>query len=164
MIKLKNLLTEINAQQWNWYKNWCKKYLPNWPEYVIKDMLFTKLTSHEDLEDKKNHMLFFRDEYPNMVWKLEKLNDITFDSFSKETKDKMFKRKMGNENLFQVPNDKKRLDSQIELIRKNGVSKLPIIVIKQNDGYDLWEGWHRTFANMKAFLEGYNCNAWVGYV
>lgn len=143
---------------WNWYK----QQLPDWPDYVIKDFVFAKLKSVNDMKDKKEWIDHIKKMLYNVKWKFEKIN-LTFDSFTEDTKTIMKKRDMGKSNPSQVPNDTERHQTQAALLQKRGISKQPIIVIKKSDGYDLWEGWHRTLQYLNAFPNGYICPAWVGY-
>ena len=156
MIKLKSIILENGL--WNWYK----QQLPNWPDYVIKDFIFVKLKSVDDMNSKKEWIDDLKKTYPTIKWKLEKLN-LTFDSFDKDTKEIMKQRDMGKSNPHQVPKDTERHQTQASLLQRRGISKEPIIVIKTPDGYDLWEGWHRTLQYLKQFPEGFICPSWVGY-
>jgi len=159
MIKLKSLILEKNQGLWNWYK----QQLPNWPDYVIKDLFFVKLKSTTDAIEKKAHIDTIKKVYPNLKWKFKKLS-LTFDSFDRNTKILMKNRDMGKSNPFQVPDDEKRHQTQLSLLQKRGISKQPIIVIKKSDGYELWEGWHRTLQYLQHFPNGFTCPAWVGYI
>lgn len=159
MIKLKWIILESNRGLWNWYK----QQLPTWPDYVIKDLIFSKLKSVSDMKDKKEWIGGIKKALPNVRWKLEKL-ELMFDAFSKDTQDTMKKRDMGKSNPYQVPNDTNRHQTQLDLIKKRGISKQPIIVIKKPDGYDLWEGWHRTLQYLQYYPNGFTCPAWVGYI
>jgi hypothetical protein len=86
------------------------------------------------------------------------------DSFNKDTRDGIEKRSGGKLNPDQVPKDTERHQTQAALLQSRGVSKEPIIVIKRADGYDLWEGFHRTIQNLNQFPQGYTCPAYVGHV
>ena len=154
-----DVISERNQGLWNWYK----QQLPDWPDYVIKDFIFVKLKSVSDMEEKKAWIDHIKKTLPNVKWKLEKLN-LTFDSFSKDTQEAMKKRDMGKSNPHQVPKDIERHQTQAALLQQRGVSKEPIIVIKKSDGYDLWEGWHRTLQYLKQFPDGFSCPAWVGHI
>jgi hypothetical protein len=161
MIKLKDILQEGNQGLWNWYK----QQLPDWPDYVINDLFFSKLNTSQDLQDKKEHVNNMKQMWKGIKWKFEKLH-LNFDSFSKETQDTMKQRQMGKANPNQVPDDEKRHQTQSNLIKKRGISKQPIILIKNTNtnGYELIEGWHRTMQYLNHFPEGYTCPAWVGYL
>jgi len=161
MIKLRQIILESNRGLWNWYK----QQLPTWPDYVVKDFIFSKLKSTSNMKDKKEWIDNIKRIYPNLKWKLERLS-LTFDSFGEDTKRTMKIRGMGklNPNLNWGSNDAERHQTQLSLIQKRGISKQPIIVIKKSDGYDLWEGWHRTLQYLQYYPSGFTCPAWVGYV
>ena len=156
---LDNLFSESNQGLWNWYK----QQLPDWPDYVIKDFVYVQLKSKTDMEDKKYWISKIKEAIPNVKWKLEKLH-LTMDSFNKDTRDGIEKRSGGKLNPDQVPKDTERHQTQAALLQSRGVSKEPIIVIKRADGYDLWEGFHRTIQNLNQFPQGYTCPAYVGHV
>ena len=153
-----SLLNEASNGMFQWFK----QQLPTWPYYVIKDMFFRRAKTKGDFEEIKKWIEGIRGIYPNIKWKLEKIG-LTFNEFSRETQDAIKKREGGKSNPNQVPKDAERHQVQSKLISDRGVSKEPIIVIKKSDGYDLWEGWHRTIQNINQFPNGYKCNAWVGY-
>ncbi len=159
MIKLKSLI-ESKSGVWNWYK----EQLPDWPDYVIKDLIYTPLKNHKDMADKKKHIDILKQRWEGIIWKLEEI-PITIDVFEEFTKRQLINRAGGKLNPYGIPNDSERHTTQMNLIKSRGISKEPIIVIKSRRlGYELIEGWHRTIQNLQAFPEGYNGNAWVGYI
>jgi predicted nucleotidyltransferase len=140
---------------------WFKQQLPTWPDYVINDMFVVKLKSRKEVEEKREHMNFIKKKYPNMKWELKVL-EVTFDIFDRDTQDALKKRDGGKCNPNQVPNDVARHAVQSNLLKSRGVSKEPLIMIKNGNSYSLWEGWHRTIQNLNQFPNGYKCNAWIG--
>jgi predicted nucleotidyltransferase len=142
---------------------WFKQQLPTWPDYVINDMFVVKLKSRKEVEEKREHMNFIKKKYPNMKWELKVL-EVTFDIFDRDTQDALKKRDGGKCNPNQVPNDVARHAVQSNLLKSRGVSKEPLIMIKNGNSYSLWEGWHRTIQNLNQFPNGYKCNAWIGII
>ena len=140
---------------------WFKQQLPTWPDYVINDIFVVKLKSRKEVEEKREHMNFIKKKYPNMKWELKVL-EVTFDIFDRDTQDALKKRDGGKCNPNQVPNDVARHAVQSNLLKSRGVSKEPLIMIKNGNSYSLWEGWHRTIQNLNQFPNGYKCNAWIG--
>ena len=140
---------------------WFKQQLPTWPDYVINDIFVVKLKSRKEVEEKREHMNFIKKKYPNMKWELKVL-EVTFDIFDRDTQNALKKRDGGKCNPNQVPNDVARHAVQSNLLKSRGVSKEPLIMIKNGNSYSLWEGWHRTIQNLNQFPNGYKCNAWIG--
>ena len=142
--------------------SYLSKRYPTWPPYVIKDFLYQciKDDSSQDIIDDVLHSI--EDQCGRAIWKFENLK-ITPDIFDDETRDRLRARDKGNLNPLLVPRDKQRHQQQAALLKKVGISKEPIIVIKNDDGYDLIEGWHRTIQNLNMFPQGYVGPAWVCY-
>ena len=139
-----------------------KDKFPNWPDYVIRDLLYQQaktIDSHEQFEDWYKHI---EESFPIKEWKFETL-DITLDIFDKFSRDQIMVRDGGKVNPHSVPKDEARHATQLKMIQQRGVRKEPIIVIKNTDGFGLVEGWHRTIQHLQAFPQGYKGTAWVGY-
>lgn len=96
------------------------------------------------------------------VWSLE-TRTVTINSFDDETQRRMRKRKFGNKNPYNVPDDAKRMEWQ----RKNckpGAND-PVVVTEHSDGrLDLHEGWHRTMAllTIRTPKDPVDIRMWVG--
>ena len=157
MIKLKSLV-EVKSGIWNWYK----EQLPDWPDYVIKDLIYMPLKNHEDMADKQKYIDICKQRWEGIVWKLEKI-PITLDIFDDFSKSLLIKRMGGTPH--EIPRDSERHQIQKDLIKSRGITKEPIIVVKaRHQKYELLEGWHRTIQNLQAFPDGYVGNVWVGYI
>lgn len=134
-----------------------------WPDYVVKDMLYGTLKNMpiNEIEEFIESMVH---EYPNRKWELDNI-DIDINVFDEETQKQLIKRKPKegvSANPNRVPRDKERHEKQRELIKKNGPSKEPIIIVETSDGnYSLLEGWHRTIQTLDAYPNGYKQNAWI---
>lgn len=135
--------------------------LPGWPDYVIKDMIYSKIRNFDDLDLKLEHVR----ELATMAdqWRLAQQMPLTFDMLDPTTRYRMkTKRDFGNKNPFLIPNDRERLERAIELVRTKGIENLPPVIFLQTDkGLELWEGWHRTMAAFREHPEGFRINAWI---
>lgn len=136
--------------------------LPGWPDYVLKDMVISKIKSPQDLEMKLDHVR----ELATMAerWQLVQNMPLTFDMLDPVTRYRMkIKRDFGNKNPFMIPRDRERLEHALELVRDKGMENLPpVIMLKTARGLGLWEGWHRTMAAFRLHPEGFRVNAWIG--
>jgi hypothetical protein len=139
------------------YRQLHQKY-SNIPEYVMHDLfrgsddkLFTQLN--------------------RLDWKLQVINVRPTD-FSFNTLKHFEEREFGDANPSGVYNDAERMQVQKKRASADGHNE-PIIVVKRIDGYDLWEGWHRTMNVLKLGQNGrrvtdfaewdkVKINAWVG--
>ena len=138
-----------------------RRELPNWPDYVIKDMIYAKLNTPGDLTNKIEHVRELAQEVKS--WRLARQMPLTFDMPDPETQRRMKLRKFGDVNPFKVPNDRERLEHAIELVKAKGMENLPPVIFKQTPGgLDLWEGWHRTMAAFRLNPNGFRVNAWIG--
>ena len=144
------------------YLEYVKSWFPDWPDYVVRDMLYpaAKGLGQEEFESWAQGI---HEDYPVRQWRQEQL-PITLNIFNLDTQKRLKERAGGSKNPFQVPRDAERHATQAAMLQKQGISKEPIIVIKQADGYELIEGWHRTIQNLQAHPEGYTGPAWVGYL
>jgi len=128
--------------------------LPNMPEYVLKDLVYTNYKN--DLKSAKELI----PEYGKLKWSKETLT-ITIDVFDSFTRKKLASRAGGLANPDQVPNDTERHATQQKLIQAEP-SQEPIIVLEGLDGYELLEGWHRTIQSLQKWPEGYKQVTWIG--
>ena len=138
-----------------------RKELPGWPDYVIKDMIYTKLKTPDDLTSKIEHVRYLAQEARS--WRLVQRMPLTFNMLDPETQSKMKQRKFGDENPFKVPNDRERFEHALQLVKEKGMENLPPVIFKQTpQGLDLWEGWHRTMAAFRLHPKSFKINAWIG--
>ena len=138
----------------------------HWPDYVVKDWFYSRLTDPNHPVDKRNWIEWTLKEWPVRQWKLETL-ELGFHSFDSRTQGNILKRISEVNGLASdfIPRDAERHQAQKQLIQKTGqANQEPIIVIYHKDGYELLEGWHRTIQNIQAFPNGYKAKAWVGYL
>jgi hypothetical protein len=135
--------------------------LPGWPDYVIKDMVYSKIRNPDDLEMKLDHVRELSQQVGS--WRLVQQMPLTFDQLDPDTRYRMkVKRDFGNKNPFLIPNDRERLERAIELVRTQGIENLPPVIFLQTDkGLELWEGWHRTMAAFREHPKGFRINAWI---
>jgi hypothetical protein len=159
-MRFSEFIVEYQGGSWRLIRGMVPRH---WPDYVVKDWLYGQIKNDVDLEDKKYHINRLLETYPIRQWRLEQL-PITLDIFDQPTQQQIRKREGGSKNPFQVPRDAERHAAQAALIKQQGVSGEPIIVIKSANGYELVEGWHRTIQNLQAYPQGYTGPAWVGYL
>ena len=159
-MRIRELLVEYRGGAWRLIRSMVPKH---WPDYVVKDWLYSRIPDNLELEEKKQHIADLLQEYPVRQWRLETL-PITLAVFTPKIQKSIQKREGGSINPYGVPRDTERHAAQASIIQKQGVSGEPVIIVKQPDGYELIEGWHRTIQNLQAHPEGYTGLAWVGYL
>lgn len=142
-----------------------RRELPGWPDYVIKDMLYIKISTPGDLESKLAHVRSLAKEVKS--WKLHRGMFLTFDMLDSETQHRMkVKREFGRKVPTDWPlsQEKERNVNAERIVKAKDMGNLPpIIMVKNSGGLDLWEGWHRTMAAFRLFPRGFKVNAWIGY-
>jgi len=141
--------------------NWLKGQFPSWPDYVLYDFLYRMCKGMTSQHEVQEYIQEIKTEFGEYKWQLKNIK-ITLDVFSKDTQRRMAERDMGKSNPYKIHNDEERHLQQQKMIATRGVSKEPIIVLLQPDGYELLEGWHRTLQHLQAFPNGYVGPAWVG--
>jgi hypothetical protein len=156
-------LTEVRSGAWRATRAMVPTH---WPDYVVKDWLYVKLSEPSQTVDKREYIKELLKTYPVRQWRLE-TRDFGYHSFNAESQKRLLDR-MGQTILhFTVPRDDERHEIQANLIKQTGrANQEPIIVIQRPgiDGVELVEGWHRTIQNLKAFPNGWHGQAWVGYL
>lgn len=138
----------------------------HWPDYVVKDWLYTKMSDQTQMADKEQFVKWVLEKYPVRQWRLES-RDFGYHSFNSETQKRLLDRMGQTIQHFTVPRDDERHEIQANLIRQTGqANQEPVIVIQRPgvNGVELVEGWHRTIQNLKAFPNGWQGRAWVGYI
>lgn len=156
---------EFLAEYQQGYVKILQSWFPEWPDYVIRDMLYPgiKGLDQSELEAYVNDVA---ENYPVHTWELE-TRQLNLDSFDATTQKKILAREGGSKNPMQVPRDAERHNAQARRIQQTGTpSQEPIIAVQRPDeeGLELLEGWHRTIQNIKAFPDGYTARVWVGYI
>jgi hypothetical protein len=140
-----------------------RQELPGWPDYVIKDWLYAKIKSPQDLENKMNHVREVAKMVQPNSWRLVQKMPLTFNMLDDSTKTRMKTRRFGDANPFMVPNDRERFEQALELVKAKGMENLPpIIMLKTSSGLELVEGWHRTMAAFRLNPKMFRVNAWIG--
>ena len=81
-------------------------------------------------------------------WKLQVLNVNPMD-FCDKTIRSFEKRDFGKIDAFNVPHDKERMDTQMNMRRDDGMNEPVMILINPDGKYELMEGWHRTMSILK---------------
>lgn len=158
-----SIINEYRGGSWREIRKWVPQH---WPDYVVKDWLYNRISDKIGLDDKKSYIEFILSTYPVKQWKLE-TRKFGIHSFEEFTQRKILMRAGGTTNVDKVPRDKERHEIQQQRIQRTGeASQEPIICLQRPgvDGLELIEGWHRTVQNIKAFPDGYTGRAWIGYI
>jgi len=138
-----------------------KQELPGWPDYVITDMIYTKIDNVSDFNGKMELIQELRDQIKS--WNLHQNVKLTFDMLDGDTQRMMKERKFGSLQHKDIPNDLERSEAAEKVIKTKQLQNMPpVIMVKRMDGYDLWEGWHRTMAAFRLSPDGIIVNAWIG--
>lgn len=161
-MRAKEFLSELQAGAWRTIRAMVPRH---WPDYVVKDWIYTRLSAESHIPDKKEFVKWILKEYPVRQWRLEP-RELGYHSFDSATQKKLLDRMNQTIQHFTVPRDDERHEIQANLIKQTGqANQEPIIVVQRPgvDGVELLEGWHRTIQNIKAFPNGWRGQVWVGY-
>jgi hypothetical protein len=138
--------------------NYLKEKLPYAPEYVVYDWFYksNKNETQENIEGVIN-------KYKDVEWELKENFHMSLDILSDETVKRLKEREGGIEKKG-LEGDLERHQTQSDLIKSQGISKEPIILLELLNGkYELVEGWHRTIQLFKLYPEGFEYpNVWIG--
>lgn len=142
-----------------------QRILPSWPEYVIKDWIAQPYKKDTDIKNLRFNILkhVLREGLtPYTTWLYDDKLVFKTELFTDWTRDKLSAGWIGSRNpqLLDL-NDDLRYSTQLRLIKENGISRQPVIVIMTGGKYHLLEGWHRTVQNLKCFPQGYVGPAWI---
>jgi len=144
---------------------WLKTYLPNWPEYVLRDWIYRGLTKHDPNENPKevvDRMLAGEGMSAQTQWKLIPNFEFKLEKLHPDTQRRIKMRAGGSANPMNVPKDAERHATQAALAKQQGgVRKEPVIGKMTAQGFELIEGWHRTIQHFNQFPAGYQGPAWV---
>jgi len=177
MIRLLDIVTEITDKQtWEILNN----VFHDMPKYVFDDFIMSpngffqqelnRILKTDPSVDEDDVTFEFED-WINVKWKLKVL-EVNPNDFTKENQKTMMKRKFGNANPGNVPDDEKRTEYQRKLAKKlkPGTNE-PVIMLNKGNEYRLLEGWHRTMAILSLGNNGntdpsqwnkIKIKAWVG--
>ena len=144
--------------------NILRQALPDWPDYVLKDWLGTRVKDQEDLKNLRGWIDEIKKTVQPNSWQLHQKMPITFDMLDPKTRYFMkTKRQFGDRNPFMIPRDRERLEDAMRLVQEKGIENLPPVIMLQGPkGLELTEGWHRTMAAFRQHPDGFRINAWIG--
>jgi len=154
---LREAISLIIEMRWKGlYKELRRKY-PNIPEYVLHDFYRTGMGEHPLYK-----------AFDRLNWH-QQVIIVNLSDFAPDTRRRILERQFGAINPYEVHNDEERMARHKELAVSTGKNE-PIIVIKRVDGYELYEGWHRTMNILQLGKNGsppeqwekVKINAWVG--
>lgn len=146
-----------------------KKRFPKTPEYVIKDVIESKIINNpNELKWTRRNLggdpMLSLDNWTIKLlegpWTL-KILDVNPEDFNDSTVNAFIERRFGEINTYMVPDDEKRMETQRKLAKGDGKNQ-PIIVIydKKTGKYQLIEGWHRTMSLLKLGDNGEDLKNW----
>lgn len=147
--------------------DWLKRYLSNWPEYVLRDWLYRGLTAKEHNppehpKDVIDRILASEGMSAQTQWKLIPDFEFKLKKLHPDTQRRINIRAGGSANPMNVPKDAERHTTQAALAQQQGgVRKEPVIGKMTPQGFELIEGWHRTIQHFKQFPDGYRGPAWI---
>ena len=152
MIKLSNIVEKISK---DYAGELLYRTFHNMPEYVFKDFVMSDngffqkeleriLRDDPDVDEEELEYEF--EDWVEIKWKLKVL-ELNASDFTKGNQKTMIKRKFGNANPNNVPDDEKRIEFQRKLAKKlkPGTNE-PVIMLNKGKEFRLLEGWHRTMA------------------
>jgi len=145
------------------------------PEYVFKQLYyphngfikneFIRLINNDEIDEIEDEFSYFID----LKWK-KTVVDVNINDFNEHSRELMIKRGMG-EILYDVPKDEMRTKLQREIAIRNYGKNEPVIMTEMEDGYQLYEGWHRAMSILSLGSDGtknyenwkkVKLNAWIG--
>jgi hypothetical protein len=152
MIKLSNIVEKISK---DYAGELLYRTFHTMPEYVFKDFIMSDngffqkeleriLRNDPDVDEEELEYEF--EDWVEIKWKLKVL-ELNASDFTKANQKTMIKRKFGNANPNNVPDDEKRIEFQRKLAQKlkPGTNE-PVIMLNKGNEFRLLEGWHRTMA------------------
>ena len=151
MIKLLDILKEkideydvVNKQNLNELRqsflDYLKQQLPNTPDYVIQDWIYKMLKQSDNVNTAENIQDWIDNHLKNLKWEYKTNFPMTIDIFNDRTQ-KELKSRIEGEVRQDVNKDAERHKTQQKLLKSQGISKEPIILMKTKDGkYALGEG------------------------
>jgi len=166
MIKLLDILKEkigeynvVNKQNLNELRqsflDYLKQQLPNTPDYVIQDWIYKMLKQSDNVNTAENIQDWIDSHLKNLKWEYKTNFPMTIDIFNDKTQQEL-KSRIEGEIRQDVNKDIERHKTQQRLLKSQGISKEPIILMKTKDGkYALGEGWHRTTQSFKMYPKGF---------
>jgi len=151
-------ITELRQGLMNYISN----KFPNMPEYVAQDLIYNNSKSNP-AELIKVWIRYYGsmkwDYNPDFKMSYKILDSDSVHSIEDNVNRSVQPDKMDDKNAS-------RFAKQRELIGKQGISKLPIILEESREEpgkFTLLEGMHRTTENFRVSPNGFTCAAYVGY-
>ena len=162
-MRANEFLTELR----NRVQDYLQQQFSDWPPYVVNDLLYKNAKGIDSQAELEDWIAGIKKDYKVKRWELINDMPITFKMFHPETKKQLIARGVGGneiKNPYNVPKDDERHATQAAIIHQQGVASEPIILMKGRNQYYLIEGWHRTIQHLRAYPQGYQGPAWVGYL
>lgn len=177
MIRLTDIVKEISDKKTT---EILSNVFHNMPKYVFNDFVmsdngFFQKELEQILKDDpsadEDDIAFEFEDWVDIKWK-RKVLEVNASDFTKKNIQTMIKRKFGDANPTNVPDDEARTEYQRELAKKlkPGTNE-PVIVLDSGSELKLLEGWHRTMAILSLGSNGQKdprkwdkikLRAWIG--
>jgi hypothetical protein len=143
------------------------RVVPDWPEYVIKDWLY----SYANMFNRVKGRPFTGSDLESLLdragldintrWRFRAKQSFDMYMWAQQTIDQLDLRAGGRPSKT-VPRDIERHATQAKLIQKSGgISTEPVIMLDTSAGFVLVEGWHRTIQHFAKHPDGYVGPAWI---
>ena len=142
--------------------NYISNKFPNMPKYVAQDLIYNNSKSNP-AELVKVWIRY----YGSMKWDYNtdfKMSYKILDSESVHSIEDNINRSVQPDKMYDK--NASRFAKQRELIGKQGISKLPVILEESREEpgkFTLLEGMHRTTENFRVSPNGFTCAAYIGY-
>ena len=129
---------------------------PKTPLYVIKEFVSGQIMGNPEMVKKIENTYYgdvipalrgFSDWFLRGPWILDVFN-LGFEDFDRTTQQAFLDRNFGDVNAYLVPMDLDRTQYQRSVAKGDGENE-PIILIKEKNGYVVFEGWHRTMSILR---------------
>jgi hypothetical protein len=155
MVRLSDIVAEINDKEYNRVLMHIFGVPKKMPKYVFKDFILSpggffiselKRILKDDPSADEDDIAFEFEDWINIKWEKQVLT-LNASDFTHANQKTMMKRKFGNANPGNVPNDEERTEYQRKLAKKlkPGTNE-PVIMLNNGKEFRLLEGWHRTMA------------------
>jgi hypothetical protein len=148
-MKLYKLIFEVRGK----YKNMrIKKFIRDYviergytriPVYILNDFIRNIFFNGDQNKIEQQQEIIKHLDWLGSIktWKLQIL-EIGFEDLSPDTAKRMLERDFGKSNPYGIKDDEKRMKYQDNILIGDGNNE-PVFFIKNQEGYELEEGWHR---------------------
>lgn len=133
--------------------------LQAWPDYVKVEVLGNCPNIEKFLRDKRR----FDKALKIIRWEYNKCQIIKLDMFSKLYQEIITKRNNSNGWVSKYAREG-NLEKIMVYITEHGTKNLPPIILIDNNGLEIWEGYHRCMAAFNVFPLQFEIDTYIGYM